>query len=1128
MLANAPKQQACSEYRSFPLQVRAEEPVRRDPADAQVGNTLQSHPALAAVHSLAALSSKPLMAQSPPIQRAVTMPALTSACTEITSAPSSSVNLQAAKTQSYQGRKPSHGKETPAVVDVSPLISSAGSAEAALQSLAKEKQSINAQNAQLWRLVEKQRAMILTLNKDLVKALKDRDKYRKKLKDHLAQAPALYGNAQESADPADLRQRSQSPASTEPTEELPSPGSTTSIQEIIAKGIRNPVAAFPAHDVASTVRAPKDTPQLCEKPAPTRSLHSPKSDHNFSHPKGSLFRSFSDNHPIPTASPNDFANPSEPTPPTRKGPPTPLLLSPILRSNATLQRKLSEPFAKGSSNHQLHGSVDPHVFERGRQKTRAVDDRMREMLAMREEQERSRSTKDKKVKKASSIPPPFSLDGDSADKADLPLVFANDNGLPASPRNPSFGSLQSPTSHTAQQLEPVLQSQTATQRNIVTLPPKSPGLPLSPRPADRPVNAPTPRMPRQQVSSPSLPHGRVAVPPSPRAPRQSIPLPPLTPLAAASPHLARVGHWPQQPSSPTLYGDRLVDSAQPGAPIERELSLSIAASGMDQYVQDILSGQLAGARMPARALPFIEVKVSSSRMRPSRNSFVPSRVAEEDAVFTLAICNKVTSRRLWRLEKTFNALTRFDLQSRRLSGVSRRMPDRSLFTGHAPAKVDARRVALDDYFGSLLENSMHERAAEIVCDFLSSDVVEEDPSEGKSSPISSVTQDSTRRGRASKEGYLTKKGKNFGGWKARYFVLEGTEFRYFESPTGPLLGTIKIQRAQVGRQNLQLPSHSPSRKDEDRDDQFRHSFMILEPKKRDSNVLIRHILCAESDGERDAWVKALMQNVEEPIEVAMPGGRTTPPNVLRKGLDANKKVLGNKRSQNLDASKVRGVSYSQTIAGQAPVFTDQPLKRDAPASPQKPALNSKTSHPTISAPTKGGFIADAEAWGNLSAPTRQSRELKKRSMFGLRARSPSSQDDGHAPSLDSSERGRAVFGVPLAEAVEYSTPRGLEILLPSVVYRSLEHLRYWRADEEKGLFRLPGSNNVIQKLRDRFNNEGDVDLLESVRSTNARPGTPPEPDVHAVASLLKSYLRELPAPILTRDLHLDFLKVLGM
>lgn len=32
-----------------------------------------------------------------------------------------------------------------------------------------------------------------------------------------------------------------------------------------------------------------------------------------------------------------------------------------------------------------------------------------------------------------------------------------------------------------------------------------------------------------------------------------------------------------------------------------------------------------------------------------------------------------------------------------------------------------------------------------------------------------------------KEGYLTKRGKNFGGWKTRYFVLQSPVLEYYES-----------------------------------------------------------------------------------------------------------------------------------------------------------------------------------------------------------------------------------------------------------------------------------------------------------------------------------------------------------
>jgi RalA-binding protein 1 len=78
------------------------------------------------------------------------------------------------------------GTPPPESLDVDKLIKAAGSAEAVIQYLLKEKNSQSQQNSQLWRLVDKQRAMILGLNKDLERALKEKEKYRKKLKEVMA------------------------------------------------------------------------------------------------------------------------------------------------------------------------------------------------------------------------------------------------------------------------------------------------------------------------------------------------------------------------------------------------------------------------------------------------------------------------------------------------------------------------------------------------------------------------------------------------------------------------------------------------------------------------------------------------------------------------------------------------------------------------------------------------------------------------------------------------------------------------------------------------------------------------------------------------------------------------------
>jgi len=99
--------------------------------------------------------------------------------------------------------------------------------------------------------------------------------------------------------------------------------------------------------------------------------------------------------------------------------------------------------------------------------------------------------------------------------------------------------------------------------------------------------------------------------------------------------------------------------------------------------------------------------------------------------------------------------------------------------------------------------------------------------------------------------------------------------------------------------------------------------------------------------------------------------------------------------------------------------------------------------------------------------------------------------------------------------VKYNHPVNVNIELPAVVYRCIEYLDAKNAAGEEGIFRLSGSNVVIKQLRERFNTEGDVNLVTDDQYY----------DIHAVASLLKLYLRELPTTILTRELHLEFLAV---
>ncbi|KAI8805871.1 hypothetical protein BJ742DRAFT_819395 [Cladochytrium replicatum] len=109
---------------------------------------------------------------------------------------------------------------------------------------------------------------------------------------------------------------------------------------------------------------------------------------------------------------------------------------------------------------------------------------------------------------------------------------------------------------------------------------------------------------------------------------------------------------------------------------------------------------------------------------------------------------------------------------------------------------------------------------------------------------------------------------------------------------------------------------------------------------------------------------------------------------------------------------------------------------------------------------------------------------------------------------------KRIFGAHLADAIAISRIKeGYE--LPAVVYRCIEYLEGKKAGDEEGIYRLSGSATLINQLRDRFDTELDVDLL----------GSGEYHDVHVVAGLLKLYFRELPTPVLTRELQKEFLRV---
>ncbi|KAI1672519.1 Rho GAP domain containing protein [Pyrenophora tritici-repentis] len=1066
--------------------------------------------------------------------------------------------------------RPSQDTSTANPPDMAALIATAGSPEAAMLVLWKEKQNTSSHNAQLWRLVEKQRSMVIGLQKDLERALKDKDRYRRKFKEYAEQAPPGPGALQKSDtfDSVMERENSASPAPSEPIDDSAKLGDSRTVehktspspltQEHPAPHIipDSHLATSPSQSTASNntsaLNSPTDNsaqpqntgiaglgleatllqpPTVAEPPERAPNPTTPPAtaadatpvpgESQLQPPQISLI------HATPIVGSDGFDSPSpKPVHPMRKAPPAPLNLSKPMTTSAHLHQAVHGDDAESDYDDTLEVDEIPQV-ERGRRKTREEDDRVREALYSQDQEARSKSKK--KNENHSKQATPAETRGNDQHQAVPPPLSSRQleayqpTGLPLSPRHPPASSLNA-------LLSPANSDSSMMANRSVASPLLSPGLPSSPRPTDRPLGSPLPRNPKpSSLASPPL-SPSVMNHPATRTLQQMVPIPPNTPQSYQSPPTSQ-GQKTAQSNKESATALLTVPGAHPSPDSPSSSPTLNDIPDAEHVYRGLVSDQYPGLLLPPNALPSIQVKVFSSRLRPSRLSFLAPKPQDEDPVFILAIYARSDNKQLWRVEKTIATLPTLDSQLRSNCDFQGRLPDRALFGGHAPAKIDARRVALNQYMDTVLETPMNEKTAMIVCEYLSTDVIGAQAGDRlapePTGPALTIPNPKTTR----KEGYLTKRGKNFGGWKARFFVLDGSEFKYFEGEGGAHLGTIKLQNAQIGKQSQQQSSNSsPQRKDDSEDNQYRHAFLILEPKRKDSSSLVRHVLCAENDEERDAWVEALLHHVEileesSPQEVRAPSA----PRVQKQQASQDSTRSQRRESPDLaEQSRTQGISYDDTVAAQAPVHgpnhRDTLREKPSRGSPKDNGfLQDMSGHyPSISGPSNGTPIKDAESWGAKlpSGPT--AVKDKKRSIFGFRGRGSNDlvpvqvQAPLKPPVEQRMPANRSIFGIPLMEAVEYTQPDA-RVALPAVVYRCLEYLRAKKARSEEGIFRLSGSNIVIKGLRDRFNNEGDIKLLEGEYY-----------DVHAVASLLKLYLRELPASVLTRELHLDFLKVLDM
>ncbi|KAF8141651.1 hypothetical protein EV363DRAFT_1578860 [Boletus edulis] len=716
-------------------------------------------------------------------------------------------------------------------------------------------------------------------------------------------------------------------------------------------------------------------------------------------------------------------------------------------------------------------------------------------------------------------------------------------------------------------------------------------------------------------------------------PSQSMPNPASQLSSAPEPVVASQTRWQSQSDASMLsQSQSSIEStpltSHPDSPSpESYLSLTKSTHGT--------SGN--GPSPTFRALPLIANDLKTTRAMVSHSSIRPNDRGKEVLSFEIDV-HPGNGKESWKVEKLYSDVLGLDHRLRAIvgKGVAKKiatLPEGKFWRDHAPAKSDQRKAALEVYLKSLIDLPVKNKNEVIA--FLTSDIVRD-----AKKPVMQAGH---------KEGYLTKRGKNFGGWKTRYFVLQGPVLEYYESRGGAHLGSIVITNAQIGRQQRTA--------DNDDEKNYRHAFLIIEAKKVPGGSNSRHVLCAESDPERDSWVNILVRYVtgtfnEDSFPLAQGSigpnlsvdvshiygpGSGQPRSSVSSNQDTAVTTPNGKRGMRVskdDISRATVMPISQLTqdASNLKFFQAAPLPGSASIdepypSPTRSVYTVNTDRdpsaheeytkrlvervePTLSSslPTTSpleaanqalvafrssselGHYADIdrrvahskqEQGRPESGRPREARRDRKSYHLGLAAVSGSptiatfpdratSPDPGSLPSRGGDPNGkikisgplngapipagykfggkdaptegtsssdrrekaksrsfwnfgkpadrvptfvpRAVFGIPLEESLEVA-----EIArLPAVVFRCIQYLEAKKADQEEGIYRLSGSSAVIKGLKDRFNTEEDLDLLASDEYW----------DPHAIAGLLKSFLRELPASILTRDLHMRFLSVM--
>lgn len=187
---------------------------------------------------------------------------------------------------------------------------------------------------------------------------------------------------------------------------------------------------------------------------------------------------------------------------------------------------------------------------------------------------------------------------------------------------------------------------------------------------------------------------------------------------------------------------------------------------------------------------------------------------------------------------------------------------------------------------------------------------------------------------------------------------------------------------------------------------------------------------------------------------------------------------------------------TSTPAGNFSAASSAPLSSPNPINRSTSPVNQSAPSPSLPLSTAADVSPVSTSTNNLER-TSTSDPLASGSLM-------------YPPGTSTPSQSVRVFGTPLDVLLDFE-----ESTVPRVVYQCVQAVDNFGLEIE-GIYRASGNSAQVQEIKRLFDtNSENVDLLHPTSNVN---------DIHSVASALKLYFRELPDPLLTRELHADFIK----